>query len=318
MIRLKQIISRFNVVVADYGDSKDCRLHLYECHCKKGEIVVGSPQEKSEPDKSWDTAPVLLYIRGYGVISKSVGQAEQIVADKERFISSQQGDGSVCFVRRSQVGPLLDKLEKSLLHVECVNNDADVIARGKEGFDSAVNWKNLVRPDSMGARLSAQLYRKAKLVVLIVVLGMLSVNFVVRGTIDQKYAEGHALLGALQNEKGRQNELSKQEQDMMKEFAVGISSGFALLSDRIGAAVPSPVILRNLAIQPPLKRIEEGKPFKVEVSKVVIKGESADAAGVSLFASRLKDIEGVRDLKISSVEQNRDGQSLNFVIEMEL
>lgn len=318
MIRLKQIISRFNVVVADYGDSKDCRLHLYECHCKKGEIVVGSPQEKSEPDKSWDTAPVLLYICGYGVISKSVGQAEQIVADKERFISSQQGDGSVCFVRRSQVGPLLDKLEKSLLHVECVNNDADVIARGKEGFDSAVNWKNLVRPDSMGARLSAQLYRKAKLVVLIVVLGMLSVNFVVRGTIDQKYAEGHALLGALQNEKGRQNELSKQEQDMMKEFAVGLNSGFALLSDRIGAAVPGAVILRNLTIQPPVKRIEEGKPFKVEASKAVVKGESADAAGVSLFASRLKDIEGVRDLKISSVEQSRDGQSLNFVIEMEL
>ena len=318
MIRLKQIISRFDVVVADYGDSKVCRLLLYECRCKKGKIEVGSPQEKSKPDKSWDTVPVLLYIGGYGVISKPAGQAEQIVADKEKFISSKQGDGVVCFVRRSQVGPLLDKLEKSLLHVECVSSDIDILACAKKYYDSAVNWKNLVRPDSMGARLSAQLYKKAKMIVLIVVLGMLSVNFVVRGTIDRKYAEGHALLGALQNEKGRQNELSKQEQDMMKEFAVGINSGFALLSDRIGAAVPGPVILRNLAIQPPVKRIEEGKSFKVEASKVVIKGESADAAGISLFASRLKDIEGVCGLKISSVEQSRDGQSLNFVIEMEL
>ena len=105
---------------------------------------------------------------------------------------------------------------------------------------------------------------------------------------------------------------------MMKEFAVGLNSGFALLSDRIGAALPGPVILRNLAIQPPVKRLEEGKPFKVEASKVVVKGESADAAGISLFATRLKGIYGVRDLKISSVGQNRDGQSLNFVIEIEL
>ena len=318
MIRLKQIIPRFNVVVADYGDSKDCRLLLYECRCKKGEIEVGPLQERSEPDKSWDTAPVLLYVCGYGVIGKPAGQAEQIVADKEKFISSQQGDGSVCFVRKSQVGPLLDKLEKTLLHVECVNSDINILACAKKYYASAVSWKNLVRPDSMGARLSAQLYKKAKLFVLVVVLGMLSVNFAVRGTIDKKYAEGHALLGALQNEKGRQNELSKQEQDMMKEFAVGISSGFALLSDRIGAALPGPVILRNLAIQPPVKRLEEGKPFKVEASKVVVKGESADAAGISLFATRLKGIDGVRDLKISSVGQNRDGQSLNFVIEIEL
>lgn len=318
MIRLKRILSRFNIVVADYGDSKDCRLLLYECRCKKGEIEVGPPQEKSEPDKSWDTAPVLLYVCGYGVISKPAGQAEQIVADKEKFISSQQGDNSVCFVRKSQVGPLFDKLEKTLLHVECVNNDTDILTRGKEYYVSEVSWKNLAHPDAMGARLSAQLYKKAKLFVLVVVLGILSVNFAVRGTIDKKYAEGHALLSALQNEKGRQNELSKQEQEMMKEFAVGISSGFALLSDRIGAALPDPVILRNLAIQPPVKRLEEGKPFKVEASKIVIKGESADAAGISLFATRLKGIDGVRDLKISSVGQNRDGQSLNFVIEMEL
>lgn len=318
MIRLKQIISRFNVVVADYGDSNDCRLLLYECRCKKGEIEAGPLQERSEPDKFRDTVPVLLYIGGYGVISKPAGQAEQIVADKERFISSHQEDGSVCFVRKSQVVPLLDKLEKTLLHVECVNNGADILTRGKEYYASAVSWKNLAHPDPMGARLSAQLYKKAKLFVLVVVLGMLSVNFAVRGTIDKKYAEGHALLGALQNEKGRQNELSKQEQDMMKEFAVGISSGFALLGDRIGAALPDPVILRNLAIQPPVKRLEEGKPLKVEASKVVVKGESANAAGISLFATRLKGIDGVRDLKISSVEQNRDGQSLNFVIEMEL
>ena len=318
MFCLRDILPRFNVVVANYESSESFTIVVYQGCYKRGEVEFSLPEIKTEPDKSWDSFPLLLYICGYGVINKSTEQAYQVVSDNERFMYTLKSNGTVCFVRKSQIEPLLEKLGNSLLYTECIDKDEDILSLSKNYYLSKINLKNLLRPDAVGSQLSIRLYEKIKLLVLITVLVMLLINFAASGSINKRYSETHALLTMLRSEKGRQDEVSKQEQGMLIEFNSGINSGFAYLSDCIGAAVPDSIILQSLVIQPPAKRIEEGKPFKVEASKIIIKGESVRAADISLFVLQLKNINKIRDLIISSVEQNRDGEALGFVIELEL
>ena len=318
MISLKSILSYYHVAVASYEHGGDYSVLLYRCRYRSGEITSGPPEVITKRDKFINSTPLLLYVCGYGVISKPAEQASQIVSDRETFISTPQSNGTVCFVRRLQIEQLLERTGNSLLNVACIGVDADAISLGRDYYISHVRLKNLLRLDTTGLQLSAQLYKKAQLPVLIAVLGILLINFAVGGAVEKKYNENRALLITLQNAKGRQDELSKQEQDMLKELGTGIHTGFAYLSDCIGSAVPESVTLHSLSVQPPVRRMEEGKPFSVEANKIIIKGSSTDAAGVSLFVSQLNEIERVRNLKISSMEQNREGQSLNFVIEVEV
>ena len=319
MITLKNILTRFNVVVADYDNSGGYSLTLYHGRYKKGEVEFGMPEvNTAELDKLWSSVPLLLYICGYGVISKPAEQVAQLVSDREKFISCAGSNETINFVRRSQVEPLLEKLDNQVLHTECIVDKEDAVTRSREYYRSGFTIKNLLQPDKAGSQLSTQLYKRIRLPLLSAVLIILLVNFFAGESINRKYSENHYLLTALQREKGRQDELSNQEQDMMREFGSGINFGFAYLCDRIGAAVPESIILKNIAVQPPVRRMEEGKPFNVEMSKVVVRGEAMTAAGISLFTSQLKSIDRVRDLKISSVEQNRDGNALGFIIEMEL
>ena len=318
MISLKNILLHYNVVIVNYERGGGYSALSYRGRYKSGEVIYSHPEIITERDKFSNSFPLLLYVCGYGVINKPEEQASQIVSDGETFISTLQSNGTVCFVRRSQIEPLLERTGNSLLNIACVGVDVDAVSLGRDFYLSHVNLRNMLRLDALGAQLSTQLYKKAQLPVLMAVLGVLLINFAIGGTVDKKYNENSALLITLQNAKGRQDELSKQEQDMLKEIARGINSGFAYLSDCIGLAVPESVILHNLSIQPPIRRIEEGKPYNIEMYKIIIKGNSTDAAGISLFVSQLKEIERVRNLKISSVEQNREGQSLNFIIEVEV
>ena len=318
MISLRNILSRFHIVVANFEQDGNYSMLQYQCRYRKGTIASGPPEEITAQDKIEHSIPLLLYVSGYGVICKPAEQATQIVGESSKFISTHQKNGTICFVRKSQISLLLERLGSSLLHTGCVGNDLDVISLGKEYYNSQINVKSLFCLGTMGSQLSLQLYKKIKLPILITVLGTLLLNFAVGGAVEKKCIENHALLMMLQHAKGRQDELTKQGQDMLNELSSGINSGFAYLSDCIGSAVPDSVILNNLTVQPPVKRIEEGKPFHVETHKVVIKGESINASDISLFVSRLKNMNDVRDLKISSVGQSRDGQTLHFVIEIEV
>ena len=318
MIGLKEILSHYHIVVANYDSGGGYSMLLYPCRYKRGSVLSDPPEVITEQRPFNHSVPLLLYVCGYGVIHKPALQAAQILADQEKFLSTLQNDGTVCFVRRSQIGPLLEWLGNSLLHIGCVSNEHDIVSLGKEYYTSHVNVKALLRADTVGSQLSVQLYKKAKLPVLIAILGMLLVNFAISGAVEKKYNEGGALLIALQNAKGRQDERSKQEHDMLRELDRGVRLGFAYLSDCIGSAVPESVVLHNLSIQPPVRRIEEGRPFHIALSKIVIKGETMNATEVSLFVSRLRGIERAREVKIISVEQSREGQAVRFVIEIEV
>ena len=154
--------------------------------------------------------------------------------------------------------------------------------------------------------------------VLIIALILVAINFIVRGPLEKKYNENHALLVVMQKEKGRKKDLSEQQKELLQEFSSGIHARFASLADKVAQCVPEHILLHELSIQPLSQPLEEREALRIEPFTLLVRGDSPQTSDISRFVSNLREIEGVNELKIISVEQSRDERLLNFEIKIKL
>lgn len=318
MISLKHILPYFNLVVADYITGEDYHPTCYRCHFRKGRIEVLPTTEEGSKHSRQKPYPTLLYVCGYGVLTKQKEQIDKIITDKNKFLFSQQQDGSISFVKRSQVDSLSEKFHTPLLGLGCAKNPSAAIELGKKEYEETLRFRKLFRLDKTGDLLAALIYERMKWPVLIIALILVAINFIVRGPLEKKYNENHALLVVMQKEKGRKKDLSEQQKELLQEFSSGIHARFASLADKVAQCVPEHILLHELSIQPLSQPLEEREALRIEPFTLLVRGDSPQTSDISRLVSNLREIEGVTDLKIMSVEQSRDERLLNFKIKIKL
>ena len=248
MISLKHILPYFNLVVADYITGEDYHPTCYRCHFRKGRIEVLPTTEEGSKHSRQKPYPTLLYVCGYGVLTKQKEQIDKIITDKNKFLFSQQQDGSISFVKRSQVDSLSEKFHTPLLGLGCAKNPSAAIELGKKEYEETLRFRKLFRLDKTGDLLAALIYERMKWPVLIIALILVAINFIVRGPLEKKYNENHALLVVMQKEKGRKKDLSEQQKELLQEFSSGIHARFASLADKVAQCVPEHILLHELSI----------------------------------------------------------------------
>ena len=318
MISLKHILPYFNLVVADYITGEDYHPTCYRCHFRKGRIEVLPTTEEGSKHSRQKPYPTLLYVCGYGVLTKQKEQIDKIITDKNKFLFSQQQDGSISFVKRSQVDSLSEKFHTPLLGLGCAKNPSAAIELGKKEYEETLRFRKLFRLDKTGDLLAALIYERMKWPVLIIALILVAINFIVRGPLEKKYNENHALLVVMQKEKGRKKDLSEQQKELLQEFSSGIHARFASLADKVAQCVPEHILLHELSIQPLSQPLEEREALRIEPFTLLVRGDSPQTSDISRLVSNLREIEGITDLKIMSVEQSRDERLLNFEIKIKL
>ncbi len=318
MISLKHILPYFNLVVADYITGEDYHPTCYRCHFRKGHIEVLPTTKEGSKHSRQKPYPTLLYVCGYGVLTKQKEQIDKIISDKNKFLFSQQQDGSISFVKRSQVDSLSEKFHTPLLGLGCAKDPSAAIELGKKEYEETLRFRKLFRLDKTGDLLAALIYERMKWPVLIIALILVAINFIVRGPLEKKYNENHALLVVMQKEKGRKKDLSEQQKELLQEFSSGIHARFASLADKVAQCVPEHILLHELSIQPLSQPLEEREALRIEPFTLLVRGDSPQTSDISRFVSNLREIEGVNELKIISVEQSRDGRLLNFEIKIKL
>lgn len=318
MISLKHILPYFNLVVADYITGEDYHPTCYRCHFRKGRIKVLPTTEEGSKHSRQKPYPTLLYVCGYGVLTKQKGQIDKIISDKNKFLFSQQQDGSISFVKRSQIDSLSEKFHTPLLGLGCAKDPSEAIELGKKEYEDTLRFRKLFRLDKTGDLLATLIYERMKWPVLIIALILVAINFIVRGPLEKKYNENHALLVVMQKEKGRKKDLSEQQKELLQEFSSGIHARFASLADKVAQCVPEHILLHELSIQPLSQPLEEREALRIEPFTLLVRGDSPQTSDISRFVSNLREIEGVNELKIISVEQSRDERLLNFEIKIKL
>ena len=318
MISLKHILPYFNLVVADYITGEDYHPTCYRCHFRKGRIEVLPTTEEGSKHSRQKPYPTLLYVCGYGVLTKQKEQIDKIITDKNKFLFSQQQDGSISFVKKSQIDSLSEKFHTPLLGLGCAKDPSEAIELGKKKYEDTLRFRKLFRLDKTGDLLAALIYERMKWPVLIIALILVAINFIVRGPLEKKYNENHALLVVMQKEKGRKKDLSEQQKELLQEFSSGIHARFASLADKVAQCVPEHILLHELSIQPLSQPLEEREALRIEPFTLLVRGDSPQTSDISRFVSNLREIEEVNELKIISVEQSRDGRLLNFEIKIKL
>lgn len=318
MISLKHILPYFNLVVADYITGEDYHPTCYRCHFRKGRIEVLPTTEEGSKHSRQKPYLTLLYVCGYGVLTKQKEQIDKIITDKNKFLFSQQQDGSISFVKKSQIDSLSEKFHTPLLGLGCAKDPSEAIELGKKEYEDTLRFRKLFRLDKTGDLLAALIYERMKWPVLIIALILVAINFIVHGPLEKKYNENHALLVVMQKEKGRKKDLSEQQKELLQEFSSGIHARFASLADKVAQCVPEHILLHELSIQPLSQPLEEREALRIEPFTLLVRGDSPQTSDISRFVSNLREIEEVNELKIISVEQSRDGRLLNFEIKIKL
>ena len=318
MISLKHILPYFNLVVADYITGEDYHPTCYRCHFRKGRIEVLPTTEEGSKHSRQKPYPTLLYVCGYGVLTKQKEQIDKIITDKNKFLFSPQPDGSISCVKKSQIDSLSEKFHTPLLGLGCAKDPSEAIELGKKEYEDTLRFRKLFRLDKTGDLLAALIYERMKWPILIIALILVAINFIVRGPLEKKYNENHALLVVMQKEKGRKKDLSEQQKELLQEFSSGIHARFASLADKVAQCVPEHILLHELSIQPLSQPLEEREALRIEPFTLLVRGDSPQTSDISRFVSNLREIEEVNELKIISVEQSRDGRLLNFEIKIKL
>lgn len=269
--------------------------------------------------------PVVVVACGHGVVTKPDGAelVARVKADAGTFLWSA-ADGQASFVRRERLQGVLAELTGAGIvpvAVYCADAAADfgqtagILARQ---FRDTLGWRMLLRLTPEASAVSQALVRRLGFPVLGLFLLLLAANAAFSPQLNARRQALQTELAARERTASGAASADVRQRKLLAEFAAGSGVARALFCDRIGGAVPARVVLTALDVEPLAKRFEAGKPLQCRGNTAVISGTAPAAADISDFVQRLAGTGYCRDVRLTHVEKERDGDRLAFRIETAL
>ncbi len=327
---LHNILNRVNVLTADYSTADSYSLHLTECRRRVGGVECGDDGEEiadlADARKKLAACPVVVVVSGYGVITRQVDTSADIVAK----VTAADGDfrwtrhgNDISFMREEQLKPLTDALAEinaKVAEVQCAAAiDMQVVKDAVDRYYAEqVNFKTLLKPSAAGSAMAQYAASRLKLPVLGLILLALMINTMVSPGVRAEYETANVKLQALRRTIGQADDVTRRQQELIREYDRTLPMRISFLCDRLAAAVPEGITLRSLAVQPPLRSIENGKKTTFAQDVVEITGEASGAGDVSDYIARLNGLGIATQVRLASMEQDGESGLFGFKIEIEL
>ncbi len=317
------ILNRMNVLEVTFRDAAAYDVQLTACRWRRG-AVAGEPvaegKDADEVLRLCTSAPVLVMATGYGVIVKSREAAPDVVAKvtaPESGFRWNERDGLVAFMRGEQLDPVLTQLAGARVLGVCIGGgDAEECA--ERYYKEEMKLKRALRPTPGGSALASLLARRLQMPVLCTLLALLAANALVSPRIRNRWQAAQTEKAALEKRQGQADDSSRERAQAVAEWGRTLPHGFAWLCDRAASALPDDVTLTSLSVQPLLKNIEEGRKPAFSEREMVIAGRTARSESVSQYAAALGELGMARQVRLASVEHDREKGVYNFRINLEL
>ena len=321
---LHNILNRVNVLMVEYSTAESYSLRLMECRWRGGAVECGDGEEVvdlADVRKKLTAFPVVVSVAGYGVITRQADTAADIVAKVTAtgsgFRWTRQGN-DISFMREEQLKPLTDALAEikaKVAAVQCAMMVKDVAERY---YTEQVNLKTLLKPSATGSAMAQYAAGRLKLPVLGIILLSLMVNTMVSPGMRAEHETANMELQALRRTIGQADDATKRQQELIREYDRTLPLCISFICDRLAAAVPEDITLTSLAVQPPLRSIENGKKTTFAEDAVEITGEASGAGDVSDYIVRLNGLGIASQVRLASMEQDGESGMFGFKIEIEL
>ena len=251
---------------------------------------------------------VAVVVCGHGVITKPADGdiVRRVEADEDTFLSSRSGD-DVSFFRRERMSSLESDLAlRGIVPAGrfCTAKAADMPAAAAiyaERIRIATSPRRLLRPSDTSSAVLQACARRIYIPVLCVWLSLLSANAFISAKLNSERERLRGVLSAREHSESRR----------------AADNESAVVCDRIAAAVPEPVRLRSIGVEPPIKRFEAGKPLLRRENNVTVIGSAPSSAAVSEFVARLSASGVFRSVNLASIGRERNASTLDFEIDLE-
>ncbi len=280
----------------------------------EAESLSGLPAVKEKAGK----APLLIMACGYGVITKEVSAAPdvaaKVMAPESGYIWARDGD-RLSFVRQAQMEPFA---ELKPLAMGCGVSPSDAGRFAEQYYAQNVKLRNALRPTPEGSVLALQLVRRVQMPVLCLLLTLLVANALIGPRVAGRRQAVQSEIMALERQLGKADDASRSRTQTLAEWGHIPPHGYAWLCDRAASVIPKDIFLTSLSVQPLLKTIEEGKKPNFSENEMVITGCSARSESVSGYAAALGNLHMARQVRLSSVEHDREKDVYTFRINLEL
>ncbi len=278
--------------------------------------------------------PVLAVVSGHGVIRK-VFQAEDAdgmerVTGNEELIYSrsgeEKGEVTLCFTRRERIVSLEEMISRERMpvlemRVACgdgkTTDDAALLLAGRF-YGNKVGWRELVHGGTRGDRLAGLVADKIKIVMLCSLLVLLLVNYLWNGSVRERYAGQQIEMSSLERDVSNREKLSREMENVVREFKGNGVKRYCAILDRIAAVVPPKVNLETLTVNPLLKTIEERKSLVLREGYVELTGETPVSGEVTVFTGALAECDFARQVKLLSLDKDRETGMFHFKILIDL
>lgn len=268
---------------------------------------------------------VAVVICGHGVIAKPADSdiARRVEADEDTFLCSRMGD-EVSFFRRERMSSLESDLAARGIvpaNMFCTAHAADmpaVVAVCAESIRTATGLRSVLRPTDAGSAVLQVCMRRICLPVLCIWLSLLAANAFVSAKLNAERERLRGELAVRERSESRRSADSENERNLIRAFSARPSIPYAVVCDRIAAAVPEPIRLRSIGVEPPTKRFEAEKPLPRHENSVTVIGSAPSSASVSEFVARLSENGVFRSVNLASIERERNAAALDFKIELGL
>lgn len=267
----------------------------------------------------------VLVVCGRGVVTKPENSeiAARVKADRATFLWSTAG-GDISFVRREQLSRLTEDLSaQGIVAVEtfCTDANDDFAASANEfarQLYDGMRWKKLLRPTMENSAVMQALTRRIALPILGLFLSLLAANAVLYPNLNSRRQSLQTAVAERENAASSTASTNAIQQRLLSEFTTRPTVSRAMLCDRIASSMPEKITLTALDIEPIEKRFEAGKALQRQNNTAVIRGLARTAAEVSDFIAQLSQSGCCHDVHLTQIERERDGEHLNFRIDVQL
>ena len=333
MIGLNVLLKRVGLLVVRLRKDDQPIVDYLEGVCREGNVTIRKEERDVEPElffKKIPNYPVVVLFTGEGIITKvfdEEGAGMERITAGEEFLwdreATPEGGVKIVFTRKEKLATWMGMLEKRKVPVMRIYLNSLVEERELEQyiycfFQQELKWKILAEPTPRGNWLCTLLLRRSKLAVLVILLCLLMINYVWSGILREHHASIQFELTRLERNVSARDKHSREVERVVSEYRRTGNRRNALIVDRVAAVTPPEIVLESLEVSPLLKLYEEGKPLSVRDGLLRCKGRSAMTEEVTRFIDGLVKAEFAKEVKLVSLEQEREtGQSV-FKIEIRL
>lgn len=269
-----------------------------------GVIVTGGAASLAEERKPDAGAICVIAVTGPDVTSRRISDQDPVlrrIMQNDSLLKTSYPE-RVCYVAKDPVMGLVESLGD--VHVA-----GFVIGDGNPDIEEAIasvekkatSFERIKADRPLLLSVCTQWYGRLKMPLLLLYLSLLLINFFIYPSIGRKYEERRRQLEASERRSRTETEVTERQKRMITEYLNLSSHDSAYSFDKIAACVPGDMKLTLISL---------------EAGKYRIKGETAEASSVVVFADRLG--EYFRTTKIQSFDKLPGRETSGFEINVSL